>query len=306
MKRISVRGLVTVILVAAAAGCGGGDGGGSKHSDMPRVEPPVNENKVRDFTVAEAETLRSLRMRNHVTRDEYWDDRGGVLGNDVVEVWYPPGKLTVSHGMYALDFFMRTRREVQRMFGRVPEEQLTIILTQTMEAYTDFTGRQWWNYSQIKDDRIVYQPVTVLLSRGLLNLALPREMYEWEIGRLAGDDAPRWLIEGLASRLVDEESILEDNLGEFTGVPVKMQLDDVEKALEADDNKRDARIAYYNACMMVKRLDHKYGRQKLADMVNALGGGSSLDSASKAAFGLPYDELIAYARGWVPPGERKQ
>jgi hypothetical protein len=286
-----------VLGLALAAGCGG-DG---RESDMPRVSPPDSRTAGRNFSRAELDSLRALKERNRVTRDEYWDDRGGVLGNDVVDVWYPPGNLTVSHGMYVLDWAMKCRRQAERLFGRVPQQKLTIVCTQTMEAYTDFTGREWWHYASIEDDRIIYQPVPVLVARGLLDIALPREYFEWAIERIAGDEAPRWLVEGMASRLANEETVLEDNLGEFPDEAVKMELGAIEAALDADDDKKRARIAYYNAYMMVKRLDQEFSRGALAAMITAIGDGSSLESAARSAFELPYDELVTRARGWTPP-----
>jgi hypothetical protein len=301
--RLAAASAVTLTAVLGLIGCGG-DGGGDR-PDFPRVSPPENQAEIRNFTVSELDSLRAMKKRNGVSRDEYWDDRGGVLANDVVEVWYPPGKLTVSHGMYVLDYAVKCRREIADLFGETPEGALQIICTQTMDAYTEFTGRDWWNYAKIEENRITYQPITVLAARGLLDIALPREYYEWSIGRIAGDDAPRWLVEGTASRLAGEETILQDNLTEFRGEPVKMSLEDIEAALEADSDRKQARLAYYNAYMMVKRLDHEFGLDAVAQMLVSLGDGQGLDDASRSAFKLPYEELVSTARAWTGPDEKE-
>lgn len=302
LKHTTRTTLFVLALALPVAGCGGGDG---HSSDMPAVSMPRNESEVRNFTDAELDSLRAMKQRNGVIRDEYWDDRGGVVANDVVEVWYPPGKLTVSHGMYVLDWVMKCRRRVAELFGEVPDQHLQIICTQTMEAYTDFTGRQWWNYAAISKDRIIYQPVPVMVARGILDIAVPREYYEWAIERIARGRAPRWIVEGTAARLANEETILIDNLSEFPEDAVTMDFETMEETLEADNDRKAARFAYYNAYRMVKRIDHEFGLDAVAVMLKAIGEGSSLDSASKIAFELPYDELVARAREWSRPSTRE-
>ena len=46
-----------------------------------------------------ADSLRVLKKRYEITRDEYWLNKGGVLANEHYELWYPPGPVTVTHGM---------------------------------------------------------------------------------------------------------------------------------------------------------------------------------------------------------------
>ena len=92
--------------------------------------------------------------------------------------------------------------------GRAPEGKITVICTQTLEAYTEFTGRLWWHYSSIEKDRIIYQPITVLFGRGLVDVALPREYFEWAILNLTGGKAPGGIREGVAAVLGKEETFL--------------------------------------------------------------------------------------------------
>ena len=40
-----------------------------------------------------------MKQKYGIVRDEYWPDSGGVLGSDYLEVWYPVGRTTVTHGM---------------------------------------------------------------------------------------------------------------------------------------------------------------------------------------------------------------
>jgi hypothetical protein len=280
-------------LALPAAGCGG-----DKEARMPATTPPVNQASVRDFTLAELDSLRRSKERLGVTRDEYWDDRGGVLANEWFEVWYPPGKLTVSHGMYVLDHMMASRAEIASVFGRAPDEKLLVVCAQTMDAYTDATGRQWWNYSRIDAHRITFQPVPVMVARGIIDIAVPREYYEWAIRRLTNNRLPRWIEEGFPSELSGEWTLLQDNLTEFPNEPVKISIDEIEKSLQKDDDKMRSRIAYYNAYRMVHRLIKERGRAKLVAFALAVGDGKSTEDASQGVYGIPYTELIAQAQQW--------
>jgi hypothetical protein len=304
MNNATNRGALTLVALLLAASLTAGCENGKP--DMPRVEPAGDESAIRNFTAEEIDSLQALKQRNRVTHDEYWDDRGGVLGNDEVEVWYPPGKLTVSHGMYVLDYAMKCRRDVRKQFGHVPDGMLTIICAQTMEAYTEFTGRQWWHYASIEDHRIVYQPVPVLAARGILDIALPRELYEWAIGRVTGGKTPRWMVEGMASFLAAEDAILESNLTEFPNEPIKMSVDEIEAALLTDIVKKTSRFAYYNSLMMVKRLEQEFGQDALTAMLRSIADGASLDDAAGSAFQLTYAELVTRAQDWTPSIEIPQ
>jgi hypothetical protein len=110
----------------------------------------------------------------------------------------------------------------------------------------------------------------------------------------------------MASWLAAEDAILEDNLGEFPNDPVKMKPDDIEAALRADNVRKVARFAYYNAYMMVKRLDQEFGQDALAAMLRAIADGDRVDDAARSAFELPYDELLERAQDWTPPSKETE
>jgi len=288
-------GLATAL--AFASGCSR-----KKEAEMPAVKPPVNQEGVRGLNDAELDTLRAMKQRLKVTRDEYWDDRGGVLANEAFEVWYPPGRMTVSHGMYVLDHMMKCRDKMVKMFGWVPEGRLTIVCSQTMEAYTAATGREWWHYARIDDGRITYQPIPILLARGLLDIAVPREYYDWYLLRITHEHAPHWMVEGFASVLSDEWTILEDNLTEFPRDAVRMKVGEVEKALETDSDRKQARLAYYNALRMVDRLVQERGQEKMVAMLKAIGDGKRPTEAAESVYATSYDQLVIDANQWERGG----
>jgi len=285
-----LRQLLAVAIVASAiAACG--DSGTDEHAHE-------DEHKGRELAPSEIDTLRRWKSELEITRDEYWDDRGGVLANGWAEVWYPPGNLTVSHGMHVFKRVDGARERMRSLFGRVPDVRLTIVCSTSMASYEKETGRQWWQYSRIEDERITFQPVVVLAKRGLADLAPEREYYRWVMRELSDGETPLWLEHGFASVLVGEGEILHENLVEFPDDPVVRPLDAVEKSLKEYNVKKDSRIAEYNAYKAAERLVSQHGEAAVAQMIVALGDGSSIDNASKQFLGEPWDDVVTSAFSW--------
>ena len=288
----SFRQLLAVAAVALAlAACSDSGEGDVGHAHD-------EGSKVRGLNATEIDTLRRWKSELGVTRDEYWDGRGGVLANGWAEVWYPPGSLTVSHGMHVFKRVGAARSRTRILFGRVPDVRLTIICSTTLQSYSKETGYQWWQYARIEDERITFQPVIVLAKRGLVDIAPDREYYRWAIRRLSDDESPVWLEHGFASVLAGEGKVLKDNLVEFPDDPVLRPLDAVEKALKKYNVKKDSRIAGYNAFKTAEKLVSQHGEAAVAQMIAALGDGSSLDSASKRHLGEPWDDAVTSAVSW--------
>jgi hypothetical protein len=287
------------IVAAAIAACSGGD-----RDNEPQHAHGEGSHKVREFNPAELDTLRQWKGELEVTRDEYWDDRGGVLANSWGEIWYPPGTVTVSHGMYTLKRVDHARRETRALFGRVPEAHLTMICSASLESYREKADGEWWQYARIEDDRITFQPIVVLAKRGLVEIAADHAYYRWAMRRLSDERVPRWLEYGFAALLSAEGRVLHDNLMEFPDDPVVRPIDDVNNALKKNKVKKDVRIAAYNAWMTTDRLAQQHGRRALAEMIVALGSKSSLDDASRRYLGESWDDAVAAALDWQPDWKR--
>lgn len=241
------------------------------------------------------DTLRVKKKRFNITRDEYWDDHGGVLGNDYFEVWYPPGRTTVTHGMYLFEELMPAREKFKSFFGEAPEELLVIKDAPTMEAYKKSTGRDWWYYSVIKGDSITFSPIFVLFKRGISPVAIPHEYYQWAIQKITRYGAPRWIEEGMASYLSGEGKILLDQMYEFKRGDISMTPERIEDVLQGEPARRESRIAYYRAYRMVEKLNDTYGTDKVKDAVLLIGHGNTLDDSFRTAFGAGYDEVLKIA-----------
>jgi hypothetical protein len=165
----------------------------------------------------------------------------------------------------------------------------------TMESYNQVTGREWWLYYKLEGNVIHFQPVDVLYSRKLLDIAVARGYYEWSIGEMTRGEAPLWLRNGLASLLSDEDWLLENQLSEFPGETIKMTLKEIEDALEDFASKKQYRIAAYNAFRMVRKLVAGSGRDRMVEAVRMMGEGRDLPQAFEAAWGKPYDAVVETA-----------
>ena len=252
----------------------------------------------RDLTTEELDSLRVWKAQLGVTRDEYWKEYGGVVANDWAEVWYAPGKLTITHAMYSFLRLEQGRRGVKQSFGDVPEGKLKVTCSLSMARFTRDTGRQWWHYSLINGDEIVLQPVPILYQRGVADIAIPREVYRWAIRRFSDNRAPLWIEQGFASVLSDESRVLQSQLTEFPNDPVLMSIDDAEEAIRRDEGKRERRMGIYNGYMTTRAIVDAHGAAPVAALIRSLGDGRSIDEASRAHLGEPWNDVVANAMKW--------
>lgn len=275
--------------------CGGNSEMTKEERERLALEKVAGEYKRGAVLEALMDSLRAKKARYNITRDEYWDGKGGVIANDYFELWYPQGGSTIDHAIYTFGHLVSARKKFLRTCGREPEGPVTIICSSTMETYKQYTGMEWWMYAKVSDDEIHYQPIEVLFARNLGDVAIPRGYYEWAIYKLSGDKAPRWFAQGFASLLTDEEYVLEIQLPEFANYNCKMNLEQIDSAFKKMNDKKDYRIAAYNAYRMVRRLVAAHGRDKACQVIVRMGEGKKAKAAFEEVYGQPYDDLLEYA-----------
>jgi hypothetical protein len=296
-RRLAAVTFVLAAVALAAWGCGHTGDTQTTKTARPAYTPPAELD--RELTAAELDSLQSIRMTWGITRDEYWQGYGGVVGNDHVEVWYPQGKVNVLQGAAVLKLAEGARQRTETVFGRAPSDHLVIVCAGNLDVFRWATGRQWWHYSLIKGDTISLQAPIELHTRGILTVVAPREYYEWAIIRLSNDKAPRWVQEGVASYLAGEAPVLEDLRQDFASLgPLALQPKETEKLLEAETDRQQTRRAYYNAYRMVEELVQKHGEASVARFIDAMPEMSDLDAASQQAFGEKYDAMLDEACEW--------
>jgi len=286
------RFLLCLLSAVLLAGCGGGD----DEADQRRaLEQLSKENAPAKLSEEVLDSLRVMKERFRITRDEYWDEKGGVLANEYFELWYPPGQVTVTHGMHAFGQLEAARKRFYRFFNDAAADRLTVICTESMPDFNDQTGVEWHVYSKIDGDKIYYQPIYILAQRQLGEVGVQRGYQEWAIDKISGGRSPRWLTQGLASLMSDEEWFLENQLTEFPDAEIKITLDQIDNGLKKKNDRMEYRIALYNAYRMVKRLAAKHGQEKLAGVVKSMGGGDDAKKSFEKVYGRPYKNVVAEA-----------
>lgn len=316
IQRVTIIAAVLVIF-----GCGGNSSKQEtqtakqtqSNSEMPQAllkdrEKPSyipQQKALYEMSAGQIDTLRAYKRRFNITRDEYWDLYGGVLGNDYFDVWYPEGRVTVSHAMRVFMDIMPARAKFETFFGDAPEDRLIIICPEDMEHFKELTGRDWWYYGDFRADSLTLQPVYVLFKRGIDELAISHEYYQWALSKLTRYGAPRWLEEGVASYLSNEGRLLTAQVREFPADSVWMSPQRVDDVLVKEETKRDARTAYYHAYTMVMGIIDSWGEDGLKSMVRAMAEGYDMDEACRKVFDMPYADLlkkIGPKRDNVKPG----
>lgn len=267
---------------------------GSVDKNRPSFYPEAN--KYGKLQGSVLDTLKAKKERFNITRDEYWEIEGGVLGNEYLEVWYPPGRTTVTHGMYMFEEIMPARQRFNALFGTVPTEPLVIYIAHELEPYKEETGREWWYYSEMKYDTLIFVPVYTLYKRGISPIAVPHEYYQWAIRKTSQHGAPRWLEEGMASHLSGEGELLLNQAYEFKQIAnVVNTPEKVEEVLQGEKERGESRIAYYRSYRMVMELIETYGEDKVVGAIVEIGRGNTLDQAFDKVTGKSYSENLKIA-----------
>jgi hypothetical protein len=242
-----------------------------------------------------------MKITHHVTRDEYWDMKGGVVANNRVEVWYSSRKIYVLQAMAVLKQMDQIADQIQKSFGKIPAEELVVVCAPDLETFRRATGRDWWHYALIKGDTLSMQTPMTLFMRGLLQVAARREYSRWAFQHLTADKAPQWLVWGMASYLAGERDVYRGQRKEYAKVPLRMELNDIEKQLKSESDRIETRRAMYNAYLMVNQLVEANGMPSMAAFMLALADEPDANAAAKRVFSKSYDEVLAQAQGWKEP-----
>jgi hypothetical protein len=255
----------------------------------------------RGLNQTEIDSLRAMKITHRITRDEYWDGKGGVVANDRVEVWYSNRKIYILQAMAVVKQMDQVASQIQKSFGKLPPEKLVVVCAPDLETFRTVTGRDWWHYSLIKSDTLSMQTPMTLYMRGLLQVAARREYSRWALGHFTNGKAPQWVVWGMAGYLGNERDVFRGQRKEYGKLTVRMELADVEKALASESDRIETRRAMYNAYLMVNELVEKNGMPSEAAFILALGEEASADAAAQRAFSKSYDDVLAQAQAFAEP-----
>jgi hypothetical protein len=294
-KRVWVA-LVLTVAVAAVSSC---DKNKEQQAQNFNYEKPPEVDRALNQT--ELDSLRSMKITHHVTRDEYWDMKGGVVANDRLEIWYSSRKIFVLQAMAVLKQMDMMADQVKKTFGKVPSQRLIVLTAPDLATFQRSTGKDWWHYSLIKGDTLSMQTPMTLYMRGLLPVAARREYCRWALGHFTQGKAPQWLVWGMAAYLGNERDVFRGQRKEYATQPLRMDLNEINQALEKENDRIPTRRAMYNAYLMVNQLVEANGMPSVAAFVLAFGEEKDANAASQRVFKKSYDEVLAQAQAWKEP-----
>ena len=262
-------------------------------------KPPETD---RGLNQTELDSLRSMKITHHITRDDYWDMKGGVIGNDRFEVWYSSRKIYVLQAIAVLKQMDQMSAQIEKSFGRVPTRKLVVLCAPNLATFQKATGKDWWHYSLIKGDTLSMQTPMTLYMRGLLQVAARREYSRWVMRDFTQGKAPEWLVWGMSGYLGGERDVYRGQRKEYAKEPLRMdKVDEINKALQKDDDRISSRRAMYNAYLMVNQLVETNGMPSVAAFILAIPEEKDVNAAAQRVFSKSYDEVLAQARAWTEP-----
>jgi hypothetical protein len=303
IKTVGTRVWVALALIAAVSAASCGDKKKEQGQKFNYEKPPEVD---RALTPTEIDSLRSMKITHRVTRDEYWDMKGGVLENDRFQVWYSDRKIYVLQAMAVLKQMDRMADQVQKTFGKLPTEKLVVLTAPNLETFQRSTGKDWWNYSSIKGDTLSMQTPMTLFMRGLLQVAARREYCRWALGHLTQEKAPQWVVWGTATYLAGEREVFVGQRKEYAKQQLRMDVNEINSALEKESDRIPTRRAMYNACLMVNQLVETNGMPAVAAFILALAEEKDANAAAQRIFKKSYDDVLAQARAWKEPQQEEK
>lgn len=299
ITKVKQRIWVALALTAAIAAASCGEKKKEQEAQAFNFEKPPEVDRALNQT--EIDSMRSMKITHHVTRDEYWDMKGGVVANNRLEVWYSSRKIYVTQAMAVLKQMDQMADQIQKSFGKIPPERLVVLTAPDLETFRKATGKDWWNYSLIKGDTLSMQTPMTLFMRNLLQVAARREYSRWALGRFTQGKAPQWLVWGMAAYLGGERDVFVGQRKEYATQPLRMDLNEVNHELEKESDRIATRRAMYNAYLMVNQLVETNGMPSVAAFILAFSEEKDADAAAQRIFKKSYDEVLAQAQAWKEP-----
>jgi hypothetical protein len=273
------RGLILhsafLVLIVIALGCG-------KESKEDK-----SEFRIPDSLLTSIDEYKLIR-------DDYHPVEGGVMASSQIELHYPASPIARYVASESFRFARSGYEKVEELFGKPAGVKLVLIGARDLDEYEFLTRKKWWYYGYIKGDTIYYEPLDILIKRSISEMAVAQKVAQALLLRYSSGRIPIWLREALASYLAKEKEVLRLQTHEFRAenANINPSMQELEESLvEAVDRKR-TRIAFYAAYRMLENLLGFASMDDVVKFIDRLGGGSSLDDASREAFGMDYNALL--------------
>lgn len=288
--------IVLLIFIAIASGC-------SRETQESETESASKE----EFRIPDS--LLSPIQGFKLTRDDYHPVKGGVMENVNISLHYPPSAVARFLAVTIFDYAKNGYEEIAGKIGRPADGRIVLIGAKDLDEYMLLSRREWWYYGDVRGDTIYFEPLDIMIKRGIAEIAVTQKMAQAALLRLSGGTVPVWLREAVASYIAGEREILEMQVEEFRAKHLNLDPSpgEVEEHLEHAYDRGDTRIAFFAAYRMLENLLGLFSIEEVMEFVGLLGTGSTRDEAATAVFGYDYGTLLDKVRVDVyeadPPGK---
>lgn len=186
-------------------------------------------------------------------------------------------------------------KDVGEHIGFVPEVPLSVYSPADVESYKREAGLDIWVTHLVTGPSILMQPIDVLFRRTLAGHAAYAAVTQSLLDLHTHGRIPMWLREGISSYLAQEGFEHLSFMGEFraAGHPVLMTPAQVETHVYPLLDRRNGRIARYNAFLMVWTLSESYGWERVRALLAAVSEGADFAAAVQSVYGMELEPWLA-------------
>jgi hypothetical protein len=276
-------GLLIGLLLAMLIGCG---------KDADRDDGSSGkEFRIPDSLLAPIEGYNLIQ-------DDYHPIKGGVMANADIVLHYPASTVARYIAVKSFGMAQEGLRTVTERIGKPAEDRIYLVGAKDLDEYLFLTRKEWWYYGVMEGDTITFEPLDILIKRGIAQVSITQKIAQMALRRISNDRLPLWLREATASHIAGEREILVAQVEEY-----RLQDWDINPSPEMIDRdlriagvRADTRIAFGAAYRMLEALLELATIDDVLGFARKLGAGDSLDAASREAFGLDYAALLETVR----------
>lgn len=151
------------------------------------------------------------------------------------------------------------------MFKLDGNDRLDIYICKDLPEFIKLTGVEWWHGGRFTNRTIYLQRLAALRRLGILEQTLNHEFIHFLVWKIAGNNCPVWLNEGLALNLSGELQQMD-----CIGITVHENINtkDIDALIRSRDREK-ARLGYCQAGLLASILLRKHGFAKIRDSLES-------------------------------------
>lgn len=253
----------------------------------------------KDFRIPDS--LLSPKDRFNLVVDDYHPVKGGVIGNEEIEVHYPPTEIYdfLSRRVFGIAF--DSYNEVKELIGPPSADKVVCVGAKDLDEYKFLHKKEWWYYGTIKGDTIYFEPYQLMLKRhdrvsgqSVAQIAFRQKLAQMALRKRSGGKIPIWMREGMASHIAEENAVVKAGAAQWRDEFSNFRATEAElnSYLEVAEGMALTRVAFYIALQMFENLLGISSMEEILSFLDELDDGKTLDEASESVFGLDYAALI--------------